>query len=161
MTNNHPNNMNLTRRNRHREQLAVESRRDRTPEELVAQRDEILNQMHTHRQALAALADQLRKLDGAPRRGEIASEDWVKGSDKVRENHCRRAAKRQGLVLEKSRSRDPRSREYGTYRVLGHPNGPIALFDHVYGLTLNEVEAYLFLGQEPHYERGCSVIADH
>jgi len=36
-------------------------------------------------------------------------------SEKVRENRLRRAAERQGLALSKSRRRDPRALDYGTY----------------------------------------------
>jgi hypothetical protein len=40
---------------------------------------------------------------------------------KVRENRLRRMAERQGLVLHKSRRRDPRALDYGTYQLLdGH-----------------------------------------
>ena len=35
--------------------------------------------------------------------------------DKVRENRLRRIAERRGLALSKSRRRDPRATDYGTY----------------------------------------------
>jgi hypothetical protein len=38
-------------------------------------------------------------------------------SEKVRENRLRRAAERQGLTLSKSRRRDPRAKDYGTYQL--------------------------------------------
>lgn len=36
---------------------------------------------------------------------------------KVRENRARRRANRQGLVIEKTRRRDPQALDYGTYTV--------------------------------------------
>jgi hypothetical protein len=36
-------------------------------------------------------------------------------TDKIRENRLRRAAQRQGLALTKSRRRDERAWDYGTY----------------------------------------------
>ncbi len=37
--------------------------------------------------------------------------------EKVRENRLRRMAERQGLKLHKSRRRDPRAIDYGTYHL--------------------------------------------
>jgi hypothetical protein len=37
----------------------------------------------------------------------------------VRHNRLRRAAQRQGLTLSKSRRRDPRATDYGTYQLGG------------------------------------------
>lgn len=37
---------------------------------------------------------------------------------KVRENRVRRMAERQGLILEKSRRRDPKAKDYGMFRLL-------------------------------------------
>jgi hypothetical protein len=68
-------------------------------------------------------------------------------NSKVAENRLRRAATRQGLRLEKSRRRDPRAFDYGTYMLLdastntvvhGNPNG--------YGLSLVDVSDYLLTG---------------
>jgi hypothetical protein len=39
-------------------------------------------------------------------------------AEKTRETRLRRAAKRQGLVLQKSRARDLRALNYGTYSIL-------------------------------------------
>jgi hypothetical protein len=70
---------------------------------------------------------------------------------KVLENRCRRAAQRRGLVLQKSRVRDPQARNYRRYRltdattrrqVTGDPN-----MDH--GLTLAEVARYLLDSARP------------
>lgn len=65
--------------------------------------------------------------------------------DKIRENRLRRMAGRQGLRLEKSRRRDTRATDYGTYQLVaaatnalasqGSPNG--------YGMTLDDVEQAL------------------
>jgi len=43
------------------------------------------------------------------------------GDDKVRENRLRRMAARQGLRLEKSRRRDDRALDYGTYWLVEGP----------------------------------------
>ena len=66
-------------------------------------------------------------------------------NEKVRENRLRRMAKRQGLMLQRSRRRDPRAVDYGRYiladaRINGivfgsGPNG----FD----ATLDDIEDYL------------------
>lgn len=64
---------------------------------------------------------------------------------KVRENRARRAAKRQRLELRKSRLRDPRAVDYGTYDLLDidtdtvKHSGPRG----EYGLTLDQVEEAL------------------
>jgi hypothetical protein len=41
--------------------------------------------------------------------------------EKIRENRLRRMAERQGLRLEKSRRRDPRAVDYGTYWLIDGP----------------------------------------
>lgn len=67
--------------------------------------------------------------------------------DKVRENRLRRVAGRRGLRLEKSRRRDPRAWDYGTYQLVdAYTNGLVAAEWDVgrgYGLTLDEIEAWL------------------
>ena len=74
-------------------------------------------------------------------------------SDKVRENRARRAARRQALVLVKSRTRDPRALDFGRYaldhyitgrRVWGYNDMARP------GKTLDEIEAYL----DRRYEEG-------
>jgi hypothetical protein len=40
-------------------------------------------------------------------------------SEMVGDNRLRRAAERQGLTLSKSRRRDPRATDYGTYQLGG------------------------------------------
>lgn len=75
-------------------------------------------------------------------------------SDKVRENRLRRMAERQGLRLEKSRRRDPRALDYGTYALVqGSRDGnwrsrELVAGDHNtgYGMTLDEVEQQLSEG---------------
>lgn len=44
-------------------------------------------------------------------------------SEKVRENRLRRAAQRQGLILIKSRRRDPRALDYGKYNLIADTAG--------------------------------------
>lgn len=65
--------------------------------------------------------------------------------EKVRENRLRRMASRQGLMLKRSRRRDPRASDYGCYWLIdawtnvvvagAGPNGP--------SMDLDEVEAAL------------------
>ena len=41
----------------------------------------------------------------------------MENAEKVRENRLRRWAEAQGYKLEKSRRRDPRAKDYGTWRL--------------------------------------------
>jgi hypothetical protein len=65
--------------------------------------------------------------------------------DKVRENRLRRMAERRGLQLVKSRRRDPRSLEFGTYGLLDPFRNAWIFCDQErgYGKTLDEIEEYL------------------
>lgn len=59
-------------------------------------------------------------------------------AEKVRENLLRRMAERQGLQLNKTRRRDPRALDFGTFTILRGDEvvaGP--------GLSVDEVEAFL------------------
>jgi hypothetical protein len=58
------------------------------------------------------------------------------------ENRSRRAAERQGLTLEKSRRRDPRSLGYGKW-FLRDRAGTLLTGDAETGATLEQVERYL------------------
>lgn len=62
-------------------------------------------------------------------------------SDRSIEQSLRRAARRQGLRLEKSRVRDPRGLTYGEYRLVDARTNRIVAGDrHTgYGLTLADV----------------------
>jgi hypothetical protein len=64
---------------------------------------------------------------------------------KVRENRLRRAARRQGLVLEKSRARDPRAVDFGTYQLRDGSGRVVAKgrTRTAYGLSLDQIEAQL------------------
>lgn len=64
---------------------------------------------------------------------------------KVRENRLRRAARRQGLTLEKSRTRDPRALDHGTYHLRNDAGRIIAkgTTRAAYGLSLDQIEARL------------------
>ena len=65
-------------------------------------------------------------------------------SEKVRENRLRRMAERQGLVVHKSRRRDPRAIDYGVYYVADASTSLLdQRLDQQFGLTLDEVEALL------------------
>ena len=65
--------------------------------------------------------------------------------EKIRENRLRRTADRQGLRLEKSRRRDPRAWDFGTYQIVDLYTNLLVLGDHNrgYGCDLDEIEAYL------------------
>jgi hypothetical protein len=65
--------------------------------------------------------------------------------EKVRENRLRRMAERQGLRLEKSRRRDPRAVDFGTYQLVNARSNALVAGSRSwgYGLDLDEVEAYL------------------
>jgi len=64
---------------------------------------------------------------------------------KVRENRVRRAAKRQGLELVKSRRRDPRALDYGGYMLVDASTRLVVYgygYNH-FGPRLGDVEAWL------------------
>ncbi|MET8234838.1 hypothetical protein ABZS77_29600 [Micromonospora sp. NPDC005298] len=67
------------------------------------------------------------------------------GARKVRENRLRRAAQRQGLLLEKSRARDPRALDFGTYHLRDGTGKIIAKGSTraAFGLNLDQIEARL------------------
>jgi hypothetical protein len=75
-------------------------------------------------------------------------------ADKVRENRVRRMAARQGLQLVKSRTRDPRALDYGSYMlldgdrvVLGGARRKLGRkFRRGMAVSLGEVEAFLKRG---------------
>jgi hypothetical protein len=65
----------------------------------------------------------------------------------VRENRLRRMAERQGMRLEKSRRRDPRALEFGTYQLVDIRMNAIVHHNSAtgvgYGLDLDDVEDWL------------------
>jgi hypothetical protein len=66
-------------------------------------------------------------------------------NDKVCENRLRRMARRQGLMLQRSRARDPRALGYGHYR-LTDPNTNVVEFGADpwdYSATLDAIEEWL------------------
>lgn len=64
---------------------------------------------------------------------------------KVRENRLRRMAERQGLQMQKSRRRDQRAVDWGTYRLIDPATNSVVSYAGWcdYGLTLDEIEAQL------------------
>lgn len=74
------------------------------------------------------------------RSGTLSSMDTAQ---KVRENRLRRMAARQGLRLEKSRRRDPRALDYGTYRLRDEATQTAVVVSDRPTLTLDDVERYL------------------
>lgn len=69
---------------------------------------------------------------------------------KVLENRLRRAAERQGLQLQKSRSRDPRAVDYGTYQLVDPSENTIVALglQSGYGLGLEAVARELRMGSD-------------
>lgn len=67
---------------------------------------------------------------------------------KTYENRIRRVADRQGLKLEKSRSRDPRATEHGTYRLYDPATNTVVSHNPPggYGLSLTDVDRELSKG---------------
>lgn len=74
--------------------------------------------------------------------GMLSSMDTT---EKTRENRLRRMAERQGLKLERSRRRDPRASDYGTYRLVNPETNTIEAYGGYcdYGMTLDEIERSL------------------
>lgn len=64
-------------------------------------------------------------------------------SPKARENRASRAARRQGVVLVKSRRRDPNADDYGKYVLPDDRDHAKDLFESGEGLSLDAVEASL------------------
>jgi hypothetical protein len=67
-------------------------------------------------------------------------------TEKVRENRVRRMAERQGLALAKSRRRDPRATDYGTYMLVDPTSNSVVAGTAATGrpeFTLDDVEQYL------------------
>lgn len=62
--------------------------------------------------------------------------------EKVRENRLRRAARRQGMELVKSRTRDPRGVDYGCYGLSRDGEWVAGVSNHL-SMSLDDVEAYL------------------
>lgn len=65
--------------------------------------------------------------------------------EKIRENRLRRAALRQGLLLQKARRRDTRAYDYGTYQIVDvHTNCLVAYsLPHGFGMSLDDVQEWL------------------
>jgi hypothetical protein len=64
---------------------------------------------------------------------------------KVKENRLRRAAERQGLVLQKSRRRDPRAIDFGGYMLVDVVKNFVVMggSPNAFSASLDDVEAYL------------------
>lgn len=64
---------------------------------------------------------------------------------KVRENRIRRMAERQGLLLQKSKRRDPKAIDYGGYMLVDARTNSVVLgsTSFAFSADLDEVEAHL------------------
>ena len=68
-------------------------------------------------------------------------------AEKIRENRLRRMAERQGYKLAKSRRRDPRAYDYGTWTIV-EPHTNTLVAGGKYGsMDLDAVEAWLTDGE--------------
>jgi hypothetical protein len=70
-------------------------------------------------------------------------------AEKTRETRLRRMAERQGLVLRKSRRRDPRALDFGTFGLYDANRNVLEVGDPStgFGLTDDEVEVALMEGR--------------
>ena len=64
-------------------------------------------------------------------------------AEKVRENRAPRAAQRQGLMLVKSRRRDPGASDFGACVRLNTPTSTVVASDYDTGNALNNAESDL------------------
>lgn len=62
--------------------------------------------------------------------------------DKVRENRLRRVAARRGLVLKRSKRRDPQALDYGAYWLVD-AEGNYLVYGDQWGTDLDGIEEYL------------------
>ena len=69
----------------------------------------------------------------------------VSTAEKTRETRLRRMAKRQGLELMKSRTRDPRALDYGRWYVCDPWTNSIVAGDPGY-MNIDDIERYLLDG---------------
>lgn len=69
--------------------------------------------------------------------------DTLEKAEKVRENRLRRMAQRQGLILRKSRRRDFRANDYGTYTLTNMYTNNLEVYSPWGGVSLDEIEAAL------------------
>ena len=75
---------------------------------------------------------------------------------KVDEDRVRRMATRQGLILNKSRRRDPLAYDYGAFWLLAE-TGHIVAGDERVGMSLEEAESWLLHPPAPPPKRRTSV----
>ena len=72
-------------------------------------------------------------------------------TERTRENRLRRAARRQGFVLRKSRRRDPEAYDYGLWMIVDPDGNTVVAGNQVTGtpsMTLDEVEDWLWVGED-------------
>jgi hypothetical protein len=76
---------------------------------------------------------------------QVIDEDAMAIAGKVQENRLRRMAERQGYRLVKSRRRDPRAIDYGTYWIVDPKTNAIVAGGgpSQRGMNLDDIEAWL------------------
>lgn len=68
--------------------------------------------------------------------------------EKVRENRLRRMAERRGLVLRKSKRRDPQAIDYGAYWLID-AESDFLIYGDEWGTDLDGIEEFLTGGGTP------------
>jgi hypothetical protein len=79
---------------------------------------------------------------GREGRASVTTDSENTTAEKVRENRLRRMAQRQGLLLQKSRRRDPRAIDYGRWLIVD-PNRNAIVAGEPGRWTLDDVERFL------------------
>ena len=76
-------------------------------------------------------------------RGQWLSYTFQNTAERTRENRLRRMAKRQGLMLRKSRRRDERAYDFGQFWLIDGRHNVLVFGDSNLGATIDEIESYL------------------
>ncbi len=75
------------------------------------------------------------------------AEENKEAAEKVRENRVRRMLMRQGLLVQKSRAKDPLAIGYGGYMIIDRDRNVIAGGGELpYSMTLDDVERFALEG---------------
>jgi len=83
----------------------------------------------------------------AEAKARAEGEAMIARADKTRETRLRRMAERQGLLVRKSRRRDERALDYGTYVLVDPWTNALVVDPTGYGLTIDELEDELMEGR--------------
>lgn len=95
------------------------------------------------REEVDATFEVARESPGGVVPGESVDERRAAVADKVRENRLRRMAERQGLLLRKSRRRDPHAIGYQGYWLVGAEDPHPVIVGGQFGTILDTIEEHL------------------